>query len=344
MNGRIYRRGGRRCRAIPAGIAGLVLLTLMPLILTAGCTGPREQAATAGPPPLVLGMVAKSATNPVFIAARAGAEEAAAEWSSRTGRAIIIDWRTPDYEDAGAQAAALDALAAGGAAGILLSCSDAGLLTPHINAAVARGCLVVCFDADAPASRRYAYCGSDNDAAGRELMRQLAQVMGERGVVAILGGNRTAPNLQQRVAAARAELMRYPRMALLQEYYHAETPAAAVAVLQAAQREHPEIEGWLMVGGWPFFAGAPAWLPGNDRVVAMDALPEQLTALENGTVQALVAQNCRQWGYRGAGLLLDCLLRGEVAINPVIYDDVTVVTRDNAAAFRSDWERWLRAR
>lgn len=323
--------------------AGISAWLLLLAVLLTGCGETQEQIITADPPPLVIGMVAGSAANPVFLAARAGAEDAAAAWSERAQRPIRIDWRTPGAEDAPAQAEAIDALAAGNAAGILVSCSDAELLTPHIDAAVVRGSAVVCFAADAPASRRLAYCGSDNSAAGRELTRQLARVMNNRGLVAILGGNRSAPGMQQRVNAARAELMLYPRMAIAGEYYHAETPAAAVAALQAAQRGHPEIEGWLMVGGWPFFAGAPAWLPGNDKVVAMDALPEQLAAVADGRVQALVAQNCHQWGQRGVGVLLAALLNGEIPANPLIYDELRVVTSANVAALRLDWERWLAA-
>ncbi|HNW94109.1 MAG TPA: substrate-binding domain-containing protein [bacterium] len=318
-----------------------MIMVVMALSLAA-CAGVQTGERTAGAPAIVLGMVAKSADNPVFVAARTGAEDAARVWAERRGRTIRIDWRTPPTENAAAQAAAVEALTVAKADGILVSCSDEGALTPRIDAAAANGIPVACFDADAPGSRRFAFVGIDNRAAGAELARQLVRAMDGAGVVAVLGGNRTAPNLQERIAGVREELGRYPRMAVADVYYHVETPAAAAATFMAEQRAHPEIEGWIMAGGWALFAGAPVWLPGNDKVVAMDALPEQLDALASGRVQALVAQDCYQWGYRGVELLLALILDGELPDRAREMATTHTVTRDNLEQFRGQWQQWLR--
>ena len=88
---------------------------------------------------LVLGMVAKSQSNPVFQAAYAGAKDAARELGPTYGVAVTIDWQTPPDEDAQKQAEAIELLARGGAQGILVSCSDANACTPAIDKAVALG-------------------------------------------------------------------------------------------------------------------------------------------------------------------------------------------------------------
>src|SRR5262245_46430111 len=51
-----------------------------------------------------IAMIAKSSTNPVFLAARTGAEAAAKEQSAKTGLDVQINWLTPPQEDAQVQA------------------------------------------------------------------------------------------------------------------------------------------------------------------------------------------------------------------------------------------------
>ena len=49
-------------------------------------------------------MIAKSASNPSFVAARIGAENRARELSASLGRPIRIEWLTPPQEDGQVQA------------------------------------------------------------------------------------------------------------------------------------------------------------------------------------------------------------------------------------------------
>ena len=100
----------------------------------------------------IIGLVAKSQGNPVFQAARVGANDAAKELGAKHGVEIRIDWRTPNEEDAQKQAEAIEQLVLAGASGIAVSCSDANKLTDAINSAVKNGVPVATFDSDAPAS------------------------------------------------------------------------------------------------------------------------------------------------------------------------------------------------
>jgi ribose transport system substrate-binding protein len=72
-----------------------------------------------------IGLVAKSQGNPVFQAARVGAEQAAKELGEKHNLNIKIDWRTPNEEDAQKQAEAIEQLVLNGAHGIAVSCSKA---------------------------------------------------------------------------------------------------------------------------------------------------------------------------------------------------------------------------
>ena len=148
----------------------------------------------------VFGIIAKSNNNPVFQAAKTGAEDEAKTLSEKYGVTIKIDWRTPNEEDAQKQAQAIEQLVNNGASGISISCSDANKVTDAINRAVAKGIPVVTFDSDAPKSKRFASFGTDDKECGEKVLEQLAKEMDGKGNVAILAGNQTAPNLQKRVA------------------------------------------------------------------------------------------------------------------------------------------------
>src|SRR5260221_11037702 len=125
-----------------------------------------------------IGLVAKSQGNPVFHAARVGANDAARELGEKYSIQIKIDWRTPNEEDAQKQAEAIEQLVLAGADGIAVSCSHANNLANAINSAVKNGVPVATFDSDAPASKRFVTFGVDDVKCGEQVMDELAKIMG----------------------------------------------------------------------------------------------------------------------------------------------------------------------
>ena len=113
------------------------------------------QAQPKGKKNYTIGIVAKSLDNPVFIAAKTGAEDAAKDLGKKYGVEIKIDWQTPSKEDAQKQADLIAGLAARGADGISVSASDAAKLKGAIDAAIGKGVEVMTFDSDAPLSKRF---------------------------------------------------------------------------------------------------------------------------------------------------------------------------------------------
>jgi len=287
------------------------------MLIALSCSKPAETTSTAAKRQIRIGMVAKSESNDVFQAAKTGAFDAAKELSDKYNVDISIDWRTPTDEDASKQAEAISALADEKVDGITVSCSDAQTLTGAINDAVDKGVPVVCFDSDAPQSKRICDYGTDDAECGRIIMSELAKAMGDKGTVAILAGNESAPNLQLRVKAAREELAKHPNMQELNNgngvFYHQETPEKAVEAVNAAMTANPgKIDGWAFIGGWPLFTvNALNWPPGTVKVVSCDALPKQLDYLRDGHVQMLVAQDCYGWGHKTVEILVDKILIGK---------------------------------
>jgi len=289
-----------------------------------------------------IGLVAKSQGNPVFQAARVGAEQAARDLGAKHGVQIRIDWRTPNEEDAQKQAQAIEQLVLSGVDGIAVSCSDANKLTDAINSAVKDGVPVATFDSDAPASKRFVTFGVDDTKCGEQVMEELAKIMGGKGVVAILAGNQNAPNLQKRVQGVKNAAKKFPGIKIRETYYHKETPQDAAAKVEQVMQANPDITGWAMIGGWPLFTdNALKWQPGTVKCVAVDALPPQLAYLRSGHVQLLLAQQCFEWGYRSVEHLIN---KVHLKKNPATLKDVSPlvpVTKANADEYGRNWEKWL---
>ena len=293
---------------------------------------------------IIIGLVAKSQSNPVFIAAYAGARVAAKQIGEKFDINVVIDWQTPENEDPQKQAEAIERLIHLGVDAIAVACSDANVLTPSINRAVDQGISVVCFDADAPKSKRFAYYGTDDDRFGRLMMQELAKEMNEMGEIAIIGGNKDAPNLQHRIHALIDELKKYPKMKLLPNgiFYHEEIPEKAAEVVARAQKSNPQIGGWAFVGGWPLFIeDGIKWKPGKVKVVACDALPAELKYVESGHVQVLIAQNCFMWGYKSVELLLNKIVKNQLPAEQFNVDPLTRVTKENSEEWSMNWKKWL---
>ena len=310
-----------------------LLLTLLAALFTLSASAQKSYT---------IGLVAKSQGNPVFQAARVGAEAAAKELSAKHSLKIKIDWRTPNEEDAQKQAEAIEQLVLAGAEGIAVSCSDANKLTDAINSAVKNGVPVATFDSDAPASKRFVTYGVDDEQCGEQVMHELAKVMNGKGVIAILAGNQNAPNLQKRVAGVKQAAKKYPGITIRDTYYHKETPQDAAARVEQVMQANPDLTGWAMIGGWPLFTdNALKWTPGSVKCISVDALPQQLGYLRSGHVQMLLAQQCYEWGYKSVEHLINKI---HFKKNPAALKDVSPlvpVTKENVDAFAKNWDKWL---
>jgi ribose transport system substrate-binding protein len=300
--------------------AGLAVFALASTTALTGCNSapspapaasaaaaPGSVAAEGGKKKIKIALIAKSSTNPVFLAARTGAEAAAKELGPKDGVEIEVAWLTPPQEDGQIQAQRIAQAVNEGADAVLLSCSDAGKVTGAINDAVARGLAVMTFDSDAPDSKRFAFYGVDDLKTGQTVMTELATQMGGKGKVAVLQGNQNAPNLQKRVQGVREEAAKHPGIEIVGVFPNIETPQDAAAEVIRVNNAYPEIQGWAMVGGWPLFTRTllDEIDPKRMKIVSVDALPVELPYVEKGLAPVLLAQPVYLWGYVGVSTIVD---------------------------------------
>ena len=106
---------------------------------------------------------------------------------------------------------------------------------------------------------------------------------------------------------------------------------------------HPDLSGWVLIGGWPLFTPPPgpmaAKKPGDVKVIAFDALPEELEYVRQGYVQVLIGQKLFGWGYESVKMLHG-IVKEKKTYPPVIDSGVDIVTKENANAYAKNWEIW----
>lgn len=320
--------------------------------LTAGLTGllgacsKAPQPAASTPPAkkeYVFALIAKNQANPVFQAARTGAEDAARDLSQKLGVPIKVQWRTPNEDDAQKQVDFLEQVVLEGVDGVSLSCVIADTLTPAIDKAVSQGVALMCFDSDAPRSKRFAFFGTDDVAAGQLIMSELVKELGPgKHVVGIPGGNQNAANIQNRIKGALDEAKKHPNITVKGPFYSKETPQDAAAKMEEVQIANPDIDGWAMIGSWALFTDAlMKWEPGKVKIVAMDALPAELPYVRKGVVARLYAQQTYQWGYRSIELLADKVINKKDPATAVEYSPLPRVDKSSADEMEGNWKKWL---
>jgi len=314
------------------------------LIVIAGCNnsnGDDEGTNTNEKETVVITMIAKSSANPVFLSAKTGATKTAESISEKYSKLkVVIDWRTPENESASEQAQIIRDVVKNGSKAIIVSCSDEDTLTQAINYAVDNGIPVMTFDSDAPNSKRFAFYGPDDLEMGKKLMNELAGLINGRGKIAILGGNKMANNLQERVKGIKEAAVDYPDIEIVGTYFHPETEADAIAVMNEVMKLYPDLKGWAMVGSWAFFGEKlkDVFEPGKIKIVAVDALPVQLDYIEKNYVQVLLGQPTFTWGEISVQTVIDKIYLNK-NVNEIIRLNTIPVTIENLGG----WSRQLRA-
>jgi ribose transport system substrate-binding protein len=172
-------------------------------------------------------------------------------------------------------------------------------------------------------------------------MRELAAQIGKKGQVAILAGNRDAPNLRKRVDGVKKEAGKYPGISIVDTFYHPETVRDAETTVVKAQKANPQITGWAMVGGWPL--GTPQLLTdlgdAKVKIVAVGALPAQLAYVDQGLAPVLIAQPTYMWGYESVQRIVEKVhLKQDVP--EIITMDVVRVTKADLGTWARQLKTW----
>lgn len=301
----------------------------------AGCDG---GGAGGGARRYRLAILPKMLNNEVFNYGKIGAEATAREIEKKEGVKVDVLWDAPPTSNPAQLASILQSYADQKVDGISVSVDDAATLKKAIDYAADKGVPVMTFDSDAPESKRRVFFGTDDIECGERLARHLGKLV-QKGKVAIQSGTTTAPNLQARVKGAKDCLAReFPGIQVVDTYYCKDDLAQAIGDIASVTKAHPDLAGWILVGGWALFgkdALAPID-PAKTKVVSCDALPPMWSYLESGKCQMLLAQDLWGWGEQSVRLLKDMADR-KATPSGVIKGKLEEVTPDLLPAFKKIW-------
>jgi ribose transport system substrate-binding protein len=229
---------------------------------------------------------------------------------------------------------------------IMVAMADS--VTPAIDQAIAAGIPVVCADADAPSSKRYSFIGTGNYNAGYQGGEELARLLGGRGEVALL----TIPgsdNLTKRVKGYQDALAKYPGIKIVQVGNDHGSQTEAEKECRALIQVYPKLAGFGCVaaagGQGAAVAVKQAGKVGKIKIVAMDRDEATLQFIQEGVIDASIAQRTYTMSYLALQMLYD--LRNErikfaddwqkVKVNPLppsVDTGSFVIMKQNVDYFR----------
>jgi ribose transport system substrate-binding protein len=278
---------------------------------------------------------------PYFIDHRLGLEFAGEELGVKTKFVGPVDY------DMTAMVNTLEQTIAEKPAGILVVGFDPAL-KPSIDKAAEAGIPIVTLDAEVYGSNRLTFLGTGNFNAGRVGAKLLAKEIGGKGKVAILTKVGQS-NLEERILGYKAEFAEnFPDIELVQIIDDQSDSAKAADGLKAVLQRVPDLAGVGCVEAAGGVGAATAAkeldLVGKLKIVSMDRDDGTLKFIEDGVIQASVAQKTALMSYLGTKFMYylnhapvpvvaDMEAAGITSMPESVDTGTIVINKDNAAFF-----------
>jgi ribose transport system substrate-binding protein len=192
--------------------------------------------------------------------------------------------------------------------------SEASGVLEQMQALRVKGVKVITVDSDGPREGREAFVGTNNLEAGRELGRLTSQLRPDGGKAVTFVGTLGAQNAKERIQGFKEGLG--SKIELVDSMEDGVNESKAQNNVTNAIQNHPDVN--VLAGIWSYNAPAiSAVISGNGRrkdftIVAFDAEPNAIVAMDQGLIDAMVVQDPYNMGYTGA-MLLHRLITGDKA-------------------------------
>jgi ribose transport system substrate-binding protein len=212
-----------------------------------------------------------------------------------------------------------------------MAACDADALVPVIAKAQRAGIPVVVVDSGVNSDLPVSTVATDNIEGAKRAARILSELVGGNGKVACIPMVPGAATSIQREKGFRDELMNHPGLDLVAVQYSQSDMAKAMAVTEDILTANPDLAG-IYAASEPGAIGVARALVGRGlvgkvKLVAFDSAPNQIQALKDGSINALIVQDPFRMGYEGVKTAVD-VLNGKTPPKH-IDTGVTVVTREN---------------
>ncbi len=263
-----------------------------------------------------------------YITMQCGIEAAAEELG------VTVTTQGPQQFDPALQTPIVDSVVASQPDGLLIAPTDVSAMNRPIRAAAEAGITVGLVDTTLEdPSMAVTQVASDNEGGGAAAFEAIKQANPEGGTVLVVGHEPGISTNEARIKGFNDALAQDPAFTALPTQYAQNDPAEGARIVTSTLQAHPDLIG---IFGTNLFAaeGAATGLrqagATGVTVVGFDAGPAQVEALQNGTVQALVAQQPADIGRQGLEQVV-ASLNGEEP-QAEIQTGFTILTQDNLDA------------
>jgi ribose transport system substrate-binding protein len=312
-----------------------ILAVLMVFALLSGCVVPTpaapaeepvaEEAAAEPESKGEIVFIPKSTSATFYLFLVKGAQDKAEELG------YTIDYLGPATEaDIAAQVDLVRNVTKKKPAGILLAALDSEALIPPVEEAIAAGVPVVMVDSGINSDIPVASIITDQYAGGFMAGEEMARLLGEEGLVAdhgIQAGSVSAG----RSKGFQEAIAEYANMEALETQWTDADSTKSMNITSDEITAHPELAGVFnacAASTGDAEAVKAKGLEGQVKIVAFDPSPEVLPLFDEGTIQAIIAQDPYQMGYEGVAAL-DAFINGETIENKNVELAPVLITPEN---------------
>lgn len=272
----------------------VMLVVVMVLGIFAGCSQEAASTGDASGEGTVAGkdltfVIVPKCVHPWFDEVNKGAQLQAEALSKQLGVEVKIDYRAPQTADVAEQNTVLEQAAATKPDGIALDPLDYEGNKAVIEEIEKQGIPVVLFDAPAPEGSGLTSVGNDFAEQATIAADKLAELIGEKGKVAVMQGVPTAPNHAQRYQAHLDALAKYPGIEVVNGGIDNDSVEEAQSQAAAVMAANPDLKGYLNCDACATGIAAAveeAGKKGVVTIVSMDNLIEILEYVKSGTITA----------------------------------------------------------
>ena len=247
-------------------------------------------------------LVADNTKIPYWQAALQGLTHATAEMKVKS------EIQGPDGHDPQGEHDAFRRAAAEKPSGILVSATDASVLTPDINSALDQGIPVITIDSDAPESKRLFFVGTDNFNAGVIGGKMTAKLLNDKGNVVIFTiANQN--NLKERLQGYQAGFADHSDLKIMQVVDMNGNSDIAFDSAKKLLDSKAKVDAFVCLEALSCPAVADvvnrANMADKVKIIAMDTDPGTVDWIKKGVISATIAQKPWTMAYFGTKLLDD---------------------------------------
>ncbi len=265
----------------------------------------------AAPKTIKVAMVVKNLGNSFFEACRDGGLEAAKELGG-----VELTYQGPSTPTAEGQIELIDSLIAQKVDALAISANDKDALIPIAKKAMKAGIKVISFDSGiAPDGRLLHLAPSGDEFIGRSQIKMVADLIGDKGEIAILSASSQATNQNAWIEWMKKELVNHPNMKLDAVVYGDDLSDKSYREAMGLFKSYPNLKGIIAPTTVGIAAAGKAIedakLQGKVQLTGLGLPSEMKQYIKNGTCLKMSLWNPIDLGY-SATYIAAQLVRGQV--------------------------------